>query len=122
MYGYRLPFDGVILLVLGIIPLWHVVVRLRWIRWIFVGTLIFSLWVQAVGAFVYDSVSWNYRPRNVDTHPERLWSIRDSQLLMYLKNPRWVRRIPYLDAAPFTLRICPVQVVPSTRPDISSVP
>ncbi len=38
-----------------------------------------SIVVQLIGAFCYPS-SWNLEPRNVDTHHERLWDWRDTEL------------------------------------------
>jgi hypothetical protein len=42
-------------------------------------TVGFSIAVQLIGAFCYPS-SWNLEPRNVDTHHERLWDWRDTEL------------------------------------------
>ena len=42
-------------------------------------TVIFSIAVQIIGAFCYPS-SWNFQPRNVDLHHERLWDWRDTEL------------------------------------------
>lgn len=42
-------------------------------------TVGFSIAVQVIGAFCYPS-SWNLEPRNVDTHHERLWDWRDTEL------------------------------------------
>ena len=41
--------------------------------------VIFSIAVQLIGAFCYPS-SWNFEPRNVDLHHERLWDWRDTEL------------------------------------------
>jgi hypothetical protein len=42
-------------------------------------TVVFSIAVQVIGAFCYPS-SWNFEPRNVDLHHERLWDWRDTEL------------------------------------------
>jgi hypothetical protein len=42
--------------------------------------LIWSVFVQAVGAFCYPNGSWDATPQNVDDHPERLWNWNDSQI------------------------------------------
>jgi hypothetical protein len=42
-------------------------------------TIGFSIAVQLIGAFCYPS-SWNLEPRDVDTHHERLWDWRDTEL------------------------------------------
>ena len=73
------------------------------------GALLFSAWVQFVGARAYDMVSWNDSP-NVDLHPERLWSISDSQLLHYLRDPG-PRPLPVrYEFPPWTLTACPLEV------------
>lgn len=41
--------------------------------------VVFSIAVQIIGAFCYPS-SWNFQPRNVDLHHERLWDWRDTEL------------------------------------------
>jgi hypothetical protein len=53
--------------------------RTRLIAMAFGLTIVFSIGVQAVGAFSYAS-DWNLTPTNVDLHHERLWDWRDSQL------------------------------------------
>jgi hypothetical protein len=53
--------------------------RSRLIAMAFALTIVFSIGVQAVGAFSYAS-DWNLTPTNVDIHHERLWDWRDSQL------------------------------------------
>lgn len=45
----------------------------------FVLASVASVGVQAVGAFCYPS-SWNFLPANVDTHHDRLWNWRDTEL------------------------------------------
>jgi hypothetical protein len=42
--------------------------------------LIWSVFVQAVGAFYYPNGNWDATPQNVDEHPERLWNWNDSQI------------------------------------------
>jgi hypothetical protein len=53
--------------------------RSRLIAMAFALTIVFSIGVQAVGAFSY-AADWNLTPTNVDLHHERLWDWRDSQL------------------------------------------
>ena len=52
------------------------------LKMIFLVLLLFSVSFQAAGAFLYNG-SWNTNP-DIDTHRERLWSWRESQLLHYL--------------------------------------
>ena len=49
---------------------------------IFALFLIFSFFVQIIGAFVNDN-EWNKNP-NIDFHQERLWSWKDGQLNYYI--------------------------------------
>ncbi|MBM4043903.1 MAG: tetratricopeptide repeat protein [Planctomycetes bacterium] len=42
-------------------------------------TVVFSICVQAIGAFCYPS-GWNWSPENVDLRPNRLWDWRDTEL------------------------------------------
>jgi len=50
---------------------------------LFALTIVLSIAIQAIGAFCFPS-SWNLRPVNVDTHHERLWDWRDSELVRCL--------------------------------------
>jgi hypothetical protein len=49
------------------------------------GVLVWSLFVQAAGAFCYPGGDWNGTPADVDRAHERLWDWRDSQI------PRTIR-------------------------------
>ena len=53
--------------------------RLRTLALAFAVTIVFSIGVQAIGAFFSPS-SWNHRPENVDFHHERLWDWRDNPM------------------------------------------
>jgi hypothetical protein len=74
---------------LDVLPLLTPVAALGWDRArqslsgrLIVGLLLaWSVGVAALGAFVYPNEAWNTRPAEVDTHHERLWEIRDSQIL-----------------------------------------
>lgn len=48
--------------------------RSRGLVVLFLITIVWSVGVQAIGAFFYPS-SWNLEPENVDTHHERLWGL-----------------------------------------------
>ena len=47
-------------------------------------TFLWSVGVQALGAFAYPS-GWNVKPANVDLHHERLWDWRDTELSRCLR-------------------------------------
>jgi hypothetical protein len=42
--------------------------------------LIWSIFVQAVGAFFYPNGNWDGTPQNVDLSPDRLWDWNDNQI------------------------------------------
>lgn len=108
-YGYRQLLDVLPALMLGLAALWP---RLRApgaLRGLFGAALLFSVYVQLVGVVAYDVVSWNAEP-DLDQHPERLWSIPDSQLVHYLTDPR-PRPLPQLyEFPPWTVEVCPLEV------------
>ena len=49
--------------------------------------LAWSVLVAGVGAFVYPNERWNVDPASVDRNHERLWQVRDSQILRALESP-----------------------------------
>lgn len=73
----------------------------------FGAALLWSVALHTAGALRYDQVLWDASP-NVDSHPERLWSIADSQPAFYLLGtpapapPTIDNRIP-------DFRVCPVR-------------
>jgi hypothetical protein len=77
-----------------------------------------SVMIQVVGAIRYDLMSWNSTV-DLHRHPERAWSLRDSQLVHYLGDIRWVPHDTlYMPAR--TFHLCPVELMdqpaPSARP------
>jgi hypothetical protein len=50
-------------------------------------TLVWSVGVAALGAFVYPADEWNSGPVDVDSNHERLWDWRDSQILRSARAP-----------------------------------
>jgi hypothetical protein len=69
------PFFA-ILLAFGLDWMWA---RSRLLLALSAVTILFSIGVQALGAFCYPS-TWNFHPANVDLHHERLWDWRDTEL------------------------------------------
>jgi len=60
--------------------------------------LIWSIFVQAVGAFYYPNGNWDATPLNVDEHPERLWNWDDSQIgRSFHSGPIFVNPLRILD-------------------------
>jgi hypothetical protein len=47
-------------------------------------TIVWSVGVQALGAFCYPS-SWNLKPTNIDTQHDRLWDWADSEMTRCLQ-------------------------------------
>ena len=41
---------------------------------------VWSIFVQAVGAFCYPNGNWDDTPQSVDQYPERLWNWNDTQI------------------------------------------
>jgi hypothetical protein len=46
----------------------------------FALALSWSVGVQQLGALAYPCGEWDAKPRPIDKHPERLWSLRDTQI------------------------------------------
>jgi hypothetical protein len=42
--------------------------------------LVWSMAVAGAGAFIYPNDAWNSLPNDIDTHHDRLWTVRDSQI------------------------------------------
>lgn len=107
-YGYRM--------VLGVVPfcIWGLV--LAWERLdkrLVLALALASFGVQALGALRYDVASWNGSP-DVDRHPERLWSLTDSQLAHYLTARDLTRPDDWLDIPDRALQVCPVSLPAGT--------
>ena len=109
-FGYRFTMDTVPLLILGMAPLWNQLKTNRVLISLTSVLLAFSLVVQVIGAFSYNLVGWNANP-DVNSHPGRLWSVTDSQLVYYLKNPTIRRDYHGYDTPPATITVCPVRIV-----------
>jgi hypothetical protein len=53
--------------------------RSRGLLVLFLMSIALAMGIQMIGAFCYPS-TWNLEPANVDTHHERLWDWRDTEL------------------------------------------
>jgi hypothetical protein len=134
-YGYRLLIDSVTLLAFVAIPIAEPIRQRRPLTLGFAVCALWSVLVQAVGAFAYDVVSWNNRKmfvvkigaeeklfldhdeaqrevwarggklqiREVDVNArsERVWSLRDSEILYYLGNFSESRKLRQLAVKQF---------------------
>jgi hypothetical protein len=89
-FGPRLMATTTPFLALLIIPTWrHLGGASHLLRIAFAVLAIFSVTVQAAGAFRYDGRAWDEpnATQSIDSHPERLFRWSDSQLLFYLRWP-----------------------------------
>ena len=73
----------------------------RWRQLAATAALTWSIGVAALGAFVYPNEQWNIDP-DVDTHHERLWDWRDSQILRCARAPASPQNFAF--AQPHALR------------------
>ena len=80
-YGPRLITDVIPCLVILMIPAMCMVEASRPWKFAFGATLVFSIVVQAIGAFCYPNGHWDSSPRSVDQAQERLWDWRDNQIV-----------------------------------------
>lgn len=94
-YGYRPLVDLTPLLALLALPTLDALFARRWRVAVAAGLLGWSVAVQALGAYCYDTDGWNARQgRDID-RPQfraRLWSVADSQILYYATHARAARR------------------------------
>ena len=70
-----------------------------------VGTifLLYSIAVQAIGAYGDPQGGWSSAPLSVDTHPERIWDLADSQIVRDIHaayhhiTPKPTKKLSYMD-------------------------
>ncbi|MDD9820175.1 MAG: hypothetical protein OXR07_04765 [Nitrospira sp.] len=85
-YGPRPLVDVGVFLTLLMIPILARVGPANCIRGIFVTLLLYSVAVQAIGAWAYNESGWNDKDgKNIDRpeHRSRLWAVGDSQIVHY---------------------------------------
>ena len=93
-YGPRPIVDAGVFLSLLTIPVIARVVQAPRMRGVFAALFLYSVAVQAVGAWAYNIVGWNDKDgMNIDQpeHRSRLWSLSDSQLAYYATHFRLAR-------------------------------
>jgi hypothetical protein len=99
-YGYRPIVDSVPLLAVLCVPALDWILQRKAWRAIFVLAIVWSVFVQALGVFVYAPWGWNQRtlqagaaPADVDLaeHRHRLWSFSDWQIGYLIANFRQAR-------------------------------
>jgi len=80
-FGYRLLIETLPAFMLLIAIAWETDVRGRRARVVAAGVLLaISVWVSALGALVAPC-GFDMEPMPVDQHPERLWEVRDTELV-----------------------------------------
>jgi hypothetical protein len=88
-YGYRPIVDATPWLALLTLPIVDAVFARRWRQGVVAVLVVWSIAVQALGAFVYDTNGWNaHGGRDIDDPRwrARLWSVGDSEILYYVAN------------------------------------
>jgi hypothetical protein len=79
-FGYRLLTELAPVMILFLALFWEETIsRLLPLKIAFEFLLVFSVFTHFLGAVCYPS-GFNSSPDNIDRHPERLWSVRDSEL------------------------------------------
>lgn len=84
-YGPRYLTETLPALMILIIPALHYVKKHRFVSYIFVVLILFSVGVQMVGAFCYPRGSWNSQPVPVNKDLSRLWDWGDNQIIRTAK-------------------------------------
>lgn len=82
-FGCRALNDAIPFLIFFLLPILDYIKQKRALFPLFILSVIFSFFVQIVGAFLYDN-SWNKNP-DIDLNQYRLWLWKESQLSHYLK-------------------------------------
>lgn len=75
----------VVLMALGV-----AVLNQAWPRRVFAVLAVYSILIQAVGAFFYPKGHWDTRPHNVNMAPDRLWDWGDNPIARTIRGgPAW---------------------------------
>lgn len=77
-WGPRLLTETIPFLILLILPAMDGIASSRPWRALFLCLVLYSVFVQFVGAFFYPKGLWEEKPVNVDFHPGRLWDWADN--------------------------------------------
>jgi len=94
-YGPRPLIQTGVFLTLLMIPVIARVARMRWMGGAFAALLLYSVSVQALGAWSYHMGQWdNKNQMNIENpaHRHRLWSWSDTQIGFYLRHGQETRR------------------------------
>ncbi|HEV2352339.1 MAG TPA: Gfo/Idh/MocA family oxidoreductase [Terriglobia bacterium] len=80
-FGPRYLTDLLPLLAFFLIPIWPRIRSSHITSAIFALCVVFSLWVQIIGAYYYPNGNWDSTPTTVEADPRRVWDWSDTQLL-----------------------------------------
>jgi len=81
-FSYRMIIETVPGLMLLLAGAWETIIARRWwLQALFWPMLGWSIFCHYLGAFYYPDTAWNYQPVNVDYATERLWNVKDSELM-----------------------------------------
>ncbi|HEX5069094.1 MAG TPA: hypothetical protein VFV78_02675 [Vicinamibacterales bacterium] len=106
-YGPRYLLDFVLFLTPPAAVALDTVLRPRWAQALCVLALAWSIVAAGTGAFLADD--WNTKPAEVDTHHERLWDWRDSEIPRAWSLGLDPRNFDFFRFARATVRQMPVQ-------------
>jgi len=79
-YGPRYLTDTLPFLMLFFLLVVEQILKKKMLRFILTVFLVYSIFVQAIGAFFYPMGKWDSWPRNVVIYPERVWDWKDNQI------------------------------------------
>ncbi len=88
-YGPRYLTDFLPFFAFFLACVWNHLERRRALKAMFVAAVVFSVAVQAIGAFNY-RLRWDALPVSVDRAPQRLWDWRDNQIWRTYRDGRGV--------------------------------
>lgn len=85
-FGYRYLIELIPMLIIFLALCWEkVITTSRYLKITFFICLVVSIYFHFLGAFLYPA-GFNYEPNNIDSHTERLWSVKDTELVRATKN------------------------------------
>ena len=80
-FGYRYLSEYIPILILFLAEAWKKYIKPKlWTRALFLVLLIFSVYFNFLGAFIYPT-DFNTSPNNIDFNEYRIWTIKDTELL-----------------------------------------
>lgn len=81
VFGPRYLCDLLPFFAFFLVPIWPRVRSSRALNTVFVASVVFSFWVQVVGAYFYPNGYWDSTPASIEADPQRVWDWKDTQIL-----------------------------------------